>query len=71
MQKIFDQPERMLCLARLCHKCIRYISKLETDTFSYILPVTYPHWVRGSKPIENDTRYEPLKDSLLLHGLSF
>ena len=22
IQKIFDQPERMLCLARLCYECI-------------------------------------------------
>ena len=35
------------------------------------MPVTYLHQVRGSQPIQNDTRYQPLKDSLLLHGLSF
>ena len=71
IQKIFDQPECMLCLARLCYECISYISKLETVTCSYVLPVTYLHQVRGSQPIQNDTRYQPLKDSLLLHGLSF
>ena len=53
------------------YRCTWYISKLETDTFSYVLPVTYLHLVRGSQPIQNDTRYQPLQDSLLLHGLSF